>query len=241
MIELSSFPRFFGSLSDQSSDFNLFHLNFSPLHLLHLRSLDLAFFSSNLLCASHGKFDIAPIRPTTFPFSASLRGYPGAKMASIAEPRETPSSRKADHSSSRDAHHDLNDHEAPDAQQTPTPRPPQSTDLGFEAVTPGIDPRAYLAKSETRRGDGPNSSYFSRADTVISPDSQARNSLVRQATSRTTMERRESLSDIRAANPDLHLSGNIISATFNAPHAFTYRKGGQWVGPAAQIRHTDVN
>ncbi|KAL6866381.1 hypothetical protein ACO1O0_002489 [Amphichorda felina] len=43
------------------------------------------------------------------------------------------------------------------------------------------------------------------------------------------MARRESLSDIRAANPDLSLSGNIISATFNAPHAFTYHKGGQWL------------
>ncbi|KAG9251781.1 glycosyltransferase family 20-domain-containing protein [Emericellopsis atlantica] len=42
------------------------------------------------------------------------------------------------------------------------------------------------------------------------------------------MERRESLSEIRAANPDLSLSGNIISATFSAPHSFTYRTGGQW-------------
>ncbi|KAH7327801.1 family 20 glycosyltransferase [Stachybotrys elegans] len=42
------------------------------------------------------------------------------------------------------------------------------------------------------------------------------------------MGHRESLSDIRAANPDLLLSGNIISATFNIPHSFTYRKGGDW-------------
>lgn len=43
------------------------------------------------------------------------------------------------------------------------------------------------------------------------------------------MRRRESLSEIRAANPDLALSGNIISATFNTPHSFKYRKGGDWV------------
>lgn len=43
------------------------------------------------------------------------------------------------------------------------------------------------------------------------------------------MGRRESLSEIRALNPDLALSGNIISATFNIPHAFTYRKSGSWV------------
>ncbi|KAL6400328.1 glycosyltransferase family 20 [Ilyonectria robusta] len=42
------------------------------------------------------------------------------------------------------------------------------------------------------------------------------------------MRRRESLSEIRAANPDLALTGNIISATFNTPHSFSYRKGGDW-------------
>ncbi|POR35315.1 Trehalose-phosphatase [Tolypocladium paradoxum] len=42
------------------------------------------------------------------------------------------------------------------------------------------------------------------------------------------MARRESLTEIRAANPDLALSGNIISATFNIPHALTYHKGADW-------------
>ncbi|KAL6837368.1 family 20 glycosyltransferase [Trichoderma camerunense] len=42
------------------------------------------------------------------------------------------------------------------------------------------------------------------------------------------MARRESLSEIRAANPELSLTGNIISATFNIPHAVTYHKGGAW-------------
>jgi trehalose 6-phosphate synthase/phosphatase len=41
--------------------------------------------------------------------------------------------------------------------------------------------------------------------------------------------RRESLSDIRATSPDLSLSGNIISATFNIPHSLKYRKGADWV------------
>lgn len=43
------------------------------------------------------------------------------------------------------------------------------------------------------------------------------------------MARRESLSELRAANPELALSGNIISATFNLPHALTYRRDGDWV------------
>ncbi|CAK7236770.1 hypothetical protein SBRCBS47491_009750 [Sporothrix bragantina] len=40
--------------------------------------------------------------------------------------------------------------------------------------------------------------------------------------------RRESLTDIRNSNPDLALSGNIISATFNIPHSLDYRKGADW-------------
>ena len=47
---------------------------------------------------------------------------------------------------------------------------------------------------------------------------------------RRAMARRQSLSEIRAANPELALSGNIISATFNIPHALTYKKDGDWVG-----------
>ncbi|KZZ93738.1 Glycosyl transferase, family 20 [Moelleriella libera RCEF 2490] len=42
------------------------------------------------------------------------------------------------------------------------------------------------------------------------------------------MARRESLSEIRAADPDLGLSGNIISVAFNIPYAFTYRGGNDW-------------
>ncbi|CAK7229926.1 hypothetical protein SCUCBS95973_007396 [Sporothrix curviconia] len=41
--------------------------------------------------------------------------------------------------------------------------------------------------------------------------------------------RRSSLTDIRNSNPDLALSGNIISATFNIPHSLNYRKGADWV------------
>ncbi|OAA59863.1 trehalose-phosphate synthase subunit [Niveomyces insectorum RCEF 264] len=41
--------------------------------------------------------------------------------------------------------------------------------------------------------------------------------------------RRGSLSDIRQDHPDLALSGNIISATFNIPYSVDYRKGSDWV------------
>lgn len=39
----------------------------------------------------------------------------------------------------------------------------------------------------------------------------------------------ETMSDIRAMSPELALSGNIISATFNIPHSLKYRKGADWV------------
>ena len=42
-------------------------------------------------------------------------------------------------------------------------------------------------------------------------------------------ERHESLSDIRDGNPNLSLSGNIISATFSIPYSLRYRKGSDWV------------
>jgi len=109
-----------------------------------------------------------------------------------------------------------------------SPRPPASTDLGFEAVTPGIDPHTYLAKRTTTSSGVPSVSYFSRNDVVIPSRTGLRDPLTRQTTLPYKMERRESLSEIRAANPDLSLSGNIISATFSAPHSFTYRTGGQW-------------
>lgn len=40
--------------------------------------------------------------------------------------------------------------------------------------------------------------------------------------------RRESISDIQSAVPDLQLSGNIISATFTLPYSIQYRAGGEW-------------
>ncbi|KAK4182681.1 putative glycosyltransferase [Podospora australis] len=38
----------------------------------------------------------------------------------------------------------------------------------------------------------------------------------------------ESMSEFRKISPDLALTGNIISATFNIPHSLKYRKGADW-------------
>lgn len=45
-------------------------------------------------------------------------------------------------------------------------------------------------------------------------------------------DHRESISDIRKSSPNLGLSGNIISATFNIPHSLKYHKGTDWVSLA---------
>jgi trehalose 6-phosphate synthase/phosphatase len=44
-----------------------------------------------------------------------------------------------------------------------------------------------------------------------------------------TTPSRESMSEIRGISPDLALTGNIISATFNLPHSLKYHKGADWV------------
>lgn len=52
--------------------------------------------------------------------------------------------------------------------------------------------------------------------------------------------RRESLTDIRKSSPDLALSGNVISATFNIPHSLDYQKGADWVSVECGVRMQDA-
>ena len=109
------------------------------------------------------------------------------------------------------------------------PRPPGPQDFDFDAVTPGPDRYTAQISPTSSRHTG---SYFSSSDTRIPLASRGGNSLqsrVNPNMAAAAAGRRGSLSDVRAAHPDLSLSGNIISATFNAPHAFSYHKGGQWV------------
>lgn len=49
----------------------------------------------------------------------------------------------------------------------------------------------------------------------------------------TATEAPPSFSEIRAANPNLEWSENIISATFNIPHSLKYHKGADWVSTSA--------
>lgn len=108
-------------------------------------------------------------------------------------------------------------------------------------VTPGINYDTY----EPQDNDGNNSQnggYFGRStgDAVdpvtggaMNPSDTAAGAktgddILRQK-SLAPLGPQESLSDLQNAHPDLSLSGNIISATFNIPHALKYHKGADWV------------
>ncbi|KAI0844056.1 glycosyltransferase family 20 protein [Daldinia vernicosa] len=116
-------------------------------------------------------------------------------------------------------------------------------------VTPGIQSSTYLAKTSTDSVKAASQGYFTRdpanqSSDVSQPpptephsDGSSPTNLVKGATSDeevlrrmsiSTKGRRESISEIRAAAPDLALSGNIISVTFTTPYSLKYRKNGEW-------------
>lgn len=111
--------------------------------------------------------------------------------------------------------------------------PPLREAITCVPVTPGIQPSTYESDEPGR------SDYFSTVQSARgavpstqaaadgSGDKSAREILHRM-TSTAMLARRESISDIRATNPDLAVSGNIISATFNIPHSLKWRKGADW-------------
>lgn len=121
-------------------------------------------------------------------------------------------------------------------------------------VTPDITQETYESDNSNNSsgGQGPSrGDYFSRRvlDHAIAaspaPDSTNREGQsfhnkvtvgaqegkkwMNRLTEATMAGRRESMSEFREISPDLALSGNIISATFNIPHSLKYRKGSDWV------------
>ncbi|KAK3346378.1 glycosyltransferase family 20-domain-containing protein [Lasiosphaeria hispida] len=119
-------------------------------------------------------------------------------------------------------------------------------------VTPGITREAYdLEPSEQGAGQAGGFSYFSQKDVdhaiaaspgAVTPDltegadfeaqvaagANESKEFLRRLSIAVMGGRRQSLSEFRKASPDLALSGNIISATFNIPHSLKYRKGADW-------------
>ncbi|KAL9941776.1 threalose-6-phosphate phosphatase [Verticillium nonalfalfae] len=97
------------------------------------------------------------------------------------------------------------------------------------AATPGIHLETYDSPSEGGQSyfhHNPQSYRQSAAVPAVAKNTEEVNAL--QLLTLETMARRHSIDDVRNANPDLPLSGNIISATFNIPHSFKYHQGSDW-------------
>lgn len=109
-------------------------------------------------------------------------------------------------------------------------------------VTPGINLSTYKPHIPIRNP----SNYFSSNLNTLPEDmpgsaadspSQALNGansgheILRRMSLAGSTDRRDSIAsiDALAANPELALSGSVISATFCLPHSIRYRKGADWV------------
>lgn len=113
-------------------------------------------------------------------------------------------------------------------------------------VTPGIGLGEYDSSQDTG-----TSSYFTadlkKLRDTMEATAQSPSDAAAGATSNADILRRMSLStpgkssapvmevNPRASNPDLGLSGGIISATFCIPHSLKLRKGLDWVGNSIHI------
>ncbi|ORY60815.1 trehalose-phosphatase [Pseudomassariella vexata] len=89
-------------------------------------------------------------------------------------------------------------------------------------------PRALCVKSPSELGDLNENRSASSPTQAMTGAMSHQDVLRRMSLSSKGRGRRESLSDIQAAVPDLALSGNIISATFTLPYSLKYRPAGEW-------------
>jgi trehalose 6-phosphate synthase/phosphatase len=148
---------------------------------------------------------------------------------------------------------------SPSLDRSESSLPPHLRPSVFEVpVTPDITRAAYDPFG-SRGGDGTSESYFDQYhkdidhELVASPGlvptdlkgnfhaqvlagAEGSKEFLRQLKIAVMGSRRESISEIRKTSPDLSLSGNIISATFNIPHSLKYRKGADWVSAAVFSR-----
>ncbi|KAI1640745.1 glycosyltransferase family 20-domain-containing protein [Biscogniauxia mediterranea] len=144
-------------------------------------------------------------------------------------------------------------HYQPDPSDNPDLPPHQRSSITHVPVTPDINLSTYSSQSSSDSRGYESPSYFTKdprqhdraARTVDSPlqlpdtaersPSSHTDPVTREMAGHEVLRRmslskgsRESISDIKAAAPDLALSGNIISATFTTPHSLKYHKNGEW-------------
>ncbi|KAK0648106.1 putative trehalose-6-phosphate synthase/trehalose phosphatase [Cercophora newfieldiana] len=131
--------------------------------------------------------------------------------------------------------------------------PPHFRPSNYEVpVTPGITREAYDSEETPTpiAGQSEQSGYFSQKDidhalaaspgpvgvdtgeanfqAKIIEGAEGSKDFLRRLNFAVMGARRDSISEIRKSSPDLSLTGNIISATFNIPHSLKYRKGADW-------------
>ncbi|CAK7266774.1 hypothetical protein SEPCBS57363_002261 [Sporothrix epigloea] len=182
---------------------------------------------------------------------------PGAKSSATAVTDFTSSpAQSSNFSSSTPSRHEqlsLDTDIVEDSADVPNLPPHKRDTITRVPVTPDFDSHAvttpalnsYMHDGHADRNRPPTED--DPADTISPPNKQAgpaagilenskagadllREALQSSAKTITRMAiRRESLTDIRKSNPDLALSGNVISATFNIPHSLDYRKGADWI------------
>lgn len=136
------------------------------------------------------------------------------------------------------------------SQDSPELPPHERTSITNVPVTPGIQSSTYLSRAGIDSTGTSSPSYFTRdpakngtsassgpASQPV-PNESSPSNLVKDAPtdlevlrrmSVSTKGRRQSISEIKAAAPELALSGNILSVTFTTPHALKYHKNGEWV------------
>ncbi|KAI0506361.1 trehalose-phosphatase [Xylaria bambusicola] len=108
-----------------------------------------------------------------------------------------------------------------------TPALPQSN----ESESRGYftqDPRQHDRPSKRNHWDvTPDGTWPSSSPSDLVRDNMSGEELLRRM-SQPASGQAETLADIKAAAPDLALTGNIISVTFTTPHTIKYRSNGEW-------------
>ncbi|KAI1121837.1 trehalose-phosphatase [Nemania abortiva] len=107
-----------------------------------------------------------------------------------------------------------------------TPAPQQSND----AESPGYftqHPNKHGRSSKPSQPSQPSAETIGSSLKDLIKGAMSGEEVLRRM-SQAAVGRRESISDIKSAAPDLALTGNIISATFTTPHTIKYHKNGEW-------------
>ena len=98
----------------------------------------------------------------------------------------------------------------------------QSPALNDHALAP-----SYFTRDPAKQDRRPQQEFSFSTQNILKGAMTSQEVLRRMSLS--LQGRRESISEIRNAAPDLGLTGNVISATYVTPYRITHHKNGEWV------------